>query len=351
MAWDRPSLATLIKRNQADVESEIQGVDAKVRRRNLNILAKAVSLVAHSLYGFMAFIVRQLFPGTSEGEYLDRHASFWPKGGRKEASFATGFIRLNGSVGATVDEDTVWIRSDGVEYLIDEPGTFIDTTLTLSVTASIAGQVGNAEPGTTISLSLPIDGVTSAAVVDVGGISGGADIEDDDRVNGRITDRVQNPPHGGAPNDYVQWAKEIPGVTRAWVYPLELGPGTVTVRFVRDDDATIIPDAGEVSTVQDHINEVSPVTALVNVEAPVAAPLNFTITVTPNTQAVKDAVAAELADLIKRESEPAGTLLISHIREAISLAAGEKNYVMAVPVADVTRTTGVMTVMGAITWG
>lgn len=351
MAWDRPSLATLIKRNQADVESEIQGVDAKVRRRNLNILAKAVSLVAHSLYGFIAFIVRQLFPGTAEGEYLDRHASFWLKGGRKEASFATGQIVLSGSAGAIIDEDTVLIRSDGIEYMVDEPGEFIGASLTISVTAAVAGQAGNAEAGTTLSLSQPIDGVTSAALVGDDGISGGADVEHDDRVNGRITKRVQNPPQGGARHDYEIWAEEIPGVTRSWCYGQELGDGYVTVRFVRDDDDSIIPDAGEVATVKNHIISKAPVTAKIEVFAPIPEALDFAITLTPNTQAVKNAVQAELEDLIKRESVPGGKLLISHIREAISLAAGEQNYVMTTPNADIERTTGRMTVMGNITWG
>ena len=48
-----------------------------------------------------------------------------------------------------------------------------------------------------------------------------------------------------------------------------------------------------------------------------------------------DAVEAELADLIRRESEPGGTLLVSHIREAISTSAGETDHVLTSPTADV----------------
>jgi uncharacterized phage protein gp47/JayE len=162
--------------------------------------------------------------------------------------------------------------------------------------------------------------------------------------------RIQQPPHGGADYDYVNWALEVAGVTRAWVYPMELGLGTVTVRFVRDNDASIIPDAGEVAAVYDYIEARRPVTADLTVLAPVAVPLNFSIAVTPNTAAVKAAVETELRDLLLREAEPAGTILLSHIREAISLAAGESNYTMTSPNADVTNTTGSMTTFGAITW-
>lgn len=350
MAWDRPTLATLIKRNQADIESEIQGVDAKVRRTNLNIIAKIVSLVAHTLYGFIAYCVKQIFPATSDTENLDRHASFWLTTPRNPATYATGSVVLNGSIGSVIDEGAKLIRSDGVEYESTEAGIFTGTTLTIAVEASIAGQNGNADAGTALVLSQPIDGVSLNAVVGVDGISGGTDIESDDSVKDRISNRVKNPPQGGDQDDYVTWAREVPGVTRAWLYPQELGAGTVTVRFVRDDDSSIIPDAGEVAAVQAYINSKRPVTAVVTVVAPIADPLNFQIQLTPNTPAVQAAVAAELADLIKRESIPGGTLKITHISEAISLAAGETDHVLIAPTDSVSHATGHMAVMGDITW-
>jgi uncharacterized phage protein gp47/JayE len=84
--------------------------------------------------------------------------------------------------------------------------------------------------------------------------------------------------------------------------------------------------------------------------APVAVPLNFTIFVTPNTADVKAAVTAELTDLLRREAVPGGTILLSHIREAISIATGETNHTISVPAADVAHTTGQIATMGTITW-
>ena len=49
----------------------------------------------------------------------------------------------------------------------------------------------------------------------------------------------------GDNDDYVAWATEVPGVTRAWCSPNGMGAGTVVVRFVRDDDDDPIPDSGE----------------------------------------------------------------------------------------------------------
>jgi len=163
--------------------------------------------------------------------------------------------------------------------------------------------------------------------------------------------RWRKTPQGGAAQDYVAWALEVEGVTRAWCYPEELGAGTVTVRFVRDDDASPIPDAGEVATVAAHIAALRPVTAQVTVVAPVAATLNFTIQApSPDTAAVRAAIEASLRALLRREAEPGETLLISHIREAISTATDEYDHVLVSPAANVVYTTGQMAVFGAITW-
>jgi len=198
----------------------------------------------------------------------------------------------------------------------------------------------------------PLAGVQATATA--GLLSGGADVETDDALRARLLDRIQQPPQGGAAADYIAWALAVPGVTRAWVYPGELGDGTVTVRFVRDNDgsgAAIIPDATEVATVQAYIDARRPVTAKVTVVALVAVPINFTITgLTPGTTAVQAAVSAELQDLLLREATPGGTILLSHMRAAISAAAGETDYALTSPTANVVSTTGNMSTMGTITW-
>ena len=115
------------------------------------------------------------------------------------------------------------------------------------------------------------------------------------------------------------------------------------------DDATTdgIPNAATVTTVDAYIQARRPVTADVTVAGPVASALNISINnVEPSTQAVMDAIEAELADLIRRESEPGGTLLVSHIREAISTSAGETDHELTSPVADVTVQATQITTLG-----
>lgn len=350
MAWFRPTLETLIKRNQADIESSIPGTDAKLRRSNLGVLSKIISTLAHGLYGYLAYISQQIFPDTADTQNLDRHASLWLKVPRKAASYAVGQVVFTGTNDTLIEAGTILIRADGLEYSTDADATIAAGQAIASVTALTAGQTGNAVAGTSLNLASPVAGITSLVAVHTTALTGGADEEADQDLSARVIKRIQNPPHGGSKHDYELWALEVPGVTRAWVYPQELGAGTVTVRFVRDDDASIIPDAGEVATVQAYIDDLRPTTADVSVVAPIAAPINFTIQLTPNTVAAKAAVEVELLDLISREAVPGGTILLSHIREAVSISAGETNYLMTAPAADVVNTTGYISTLGVITW-
>jgi uncharacterized phage protein gp47/JayE len=350
MPLTRPTLPQLIDRNVADIESQLTGSDARLRRSNLNVTARVVAGAAHGLYGSIDFLARQLFPDTAEKEYLERHASS-RKITRKVAVAATGPVALTGSNGSPIPAGTVLSRSDAAEFTTNAVATIAAGIATVTVTASVAGDAGNTLEGSKFTLVTPVAGVSSTGFVGTGGLVSGSDAEGDTSLRERLIARMQKAPQGGADFDYVDWALEVPGVTRAWVYPMELGEGTVTVRFMRDDDSTgAVPDGAEVATVATYIGARKPVTAGLYVLAPIANPLNLSISLTPNTAAVKAAVQAELADLIRREAIPGGTLLLSHIREAISIAAGERNYTMTTPAEDVTNGVGSITTLGVITW-
>lgn len=51
MPFNRPTLPQLIQRNITDIESRLPGRDARLRRSNLNVLAKVHAGAAHGLYG------------------------------------------------------------------------------------------------------------------------------------------------------------------------------------------------------------------------------------------------------------------------------------------------------------
>ena len=162
---------------------------------------------------------------------------------------------------------------NGVSYQTITAGTVDSSGFgTAQAVALTAGIVGNLPDGSQLSMNPVIPGITS--VICWGNMSGGVDTETDDQLRERILFRIQNPPMGGSQADYVRWARAVPGVTRAWAAP-EIGPGTMTVRFLMDDlypDNYGLPQPADVLVVTNYINLMRPVTVL---DCFVMAPILF----------------------------------------------------------------------------
>lgn len=349
MPFARPTLPELIDRVTTDISGRVTGVQSAVLRRSLlGILARSEAGAVHMLYGFLEWAARQAIIDTAEKEYLERWAAIW-KVFRKAPDFSTGSALLAGMVGSVIPGGTILQRQDGVQYRVLVGAVFTGPTVQPAVVAVDAGANGDAPAGTPLFLLSPVSGVQSTGSAATA-ISGGLDAETDPQLLNRLLKRIRQPPHGGAASDYELWALEVPGVTRAWVYPLQMGPGTVTVLFVCDGEADIIPGPSKVAEVQAYIDERRPVTAEAFVAAPVSDPLNLSVKLSPNTAAVQASVIAEVSDLIVRDSKPGSPILISRLREAVSIAAGESNNAITSPATDIAHATGHMAVPGTITF-
>lgn len=348
MAFARPTLAELVDRIQQDFVSRLALTGAVLRRSIVYVLSRVLAGAAHMLHGHLDWLARQLFADTSDRDYLLRQAGLFGVT-PTAATYAGSTVTLTGTNGSVVPAGAVLLRSDGAEYTTAADATIASGTASATVSASLAGADGTLTADLVLSFESPVSGVDSTATV-TASTQDGSDEESTEALRTRFLERLQNTPHGGATADYVAWAKEVPGVTRVWVGAGELGAGTAVVRFVRDNDADPIPASGEVTEVQAYLDEVRPVTAAVTVLAPVDAPLALTLSVTPDTSAVREAVEAELGDILVRVAEPGATLRLSQIRTAIGNAAGLTDYVLTSPAADVTHTAGEIPTLGVITW-
>ncbi len=352
MLFGIPSLKTIISRMDTDAEGRLPGAQPRLRRSLLGIAIRAVAGSIYGLYSVISKVVDYIMPDSCTGWILDRWAAIFLKVPRKSATLASGNITFTGTNGVDVPAGTAVQRADGVEFVTDALVTIAFGVASAAITANETGADYNTSAAVTLTLTAPISGINSDATVAGYGITGGADIESDDSLRSRLLDVLRNPPQGGNATDYKVWAREVTGVTRAWSYPLEGGAGNVVVRFMMDDSyGDGIPLAGDVTTVQDYIEPLHPASAILTVVAPVAVALDFTLHVDPNSKpVVKNAVTAELADMILRDSQPGGTILLSHISEAISRATGEVDHTITAPAGDTNYTTNQIAVMGAITW-
>lgn len=343
MSFERPALKKIVERIESDLRARL--TSPQLRRSDAVVYARVLGAVSHALHGHIEWISKQLFFDTAESEFLDRWASIFGLS-RKPASKAIG------SVTFTFADKPVEVPI-GTILQSDLGSRFKTTTPVIEQVSYIealeSGTFSNLEEGEKLFLTSPIAGVKS--VCESRGVSGGVESESDDDLRERLLLRVREPPHGGTKEDYVAWALEVEGVTRAWAFPKEDGLGSVTVRFVCDDLQNIVPTQDVVLKVKAHIDSVRPVTARVKVSSVQTEKTNFTISnLRPDDQSVKERVKEELTALFMREGEPGGRIYLSHIRAAISAALGEEDHTLISPTADIVPRTGVLPVVGDITW-
>jgi uncharacterized phage protein gp47/JayE len=214
-----------------------------------------------------------------------------------------------------------------------------------------AGTVGNLEPEDTMGFLVPPPGVDGSATVVV--MDGGTDTETDDELRTRILRRIQQPPMGGDQTDYEAWALAVPGVTRAWSSPNEMGIGTVTVRFLMDDLRASDdgwPTSGDVQTVAGYIDTVRPVTVKdCYVVAPIKQFMDVTIqNLVPNTTEAQGEIELSLQNMLKVKAAPGQTIYASWISYAIMNAPSVVSFNLVTDTDFVMANPGSMAVLRTI---
>ncbi len=355
MPFTRPSLAELVTRIGGDLRGGLEVAGPILRRAMADVLSAVWAGATHTLYGYLDWLARQLFATTAEREAVLEEAGMYgitPTA----ATYAAGDVIATGTDGSSILAETI-IRLDAVTaYRVVTGQVIASGVATLPVEALLAGAAANLPEDATLTFENPILGVDpTVTVTGSDGIDGGVEEEGTEEVRARLLLRKREPPEGGADQDYEGWALEVPGVTRAWVYPVELGPGTVVVRFVIDGRPDIFPDGGEVADVQAKLEAERPITAEVTAAAPTELTVAFTIELDPDNADTRAAVEAELRDLFRRDGEPGdgvarGTIKLSKIRTAIGIAEDVEDYTLTVPAADVVPAVGELATVGVITW-
>lgn len=145
-----------------------------------------------------------------------------------------GAIAATGGVGPVTGTGGVEVLS-GQQLVADDGVTIFELVGNVTIPASgsfravTKGEAGNLEASETLTWLTPPTGC-AATVVLSSPLTGGEDIETIDHLFGRLRDRWQAPPKGGANIDYKEWCEAMDGVDEAFVYPLR--GGTTTVHIV-----------------------------------------------------------------------------------------------------------------------
>lgn len=381
-----PQVAELRQRWRAAFKAEA-GLDAATPFNNVKVTADVMAGGQSEDFGRLDYIGQQAFVLTADRPYLIRHAEQYGLRVRPAAA-AAGYVTVTSTdaiaipVGATLTRSDGWIYSASEAVSLAGAGTTNVAVVAVSnppINASGAlsaptldgtGQTGNTEAGTDLVIGSQVTGAgaaTALAEAGPGGIIGGLDVEGTEDLRQRLLFRLRNPPHGGNAADYVLWASTVPGVTRVFVERIWRGPGTVRVFPIFDTTFSGgVPDDVRVQSVANTLSTLQPAVAIVTTAVATAQIIDITISgLDPDTNDVRNAVIAELADAFLRLGRVSGsdqvlpslpylawpfTFSLSWIWQAVANASGERRHKITSPADDIVIAQGAIPVLGSVSF-
>jgi uncharacterized phage protein gp47/JayE len=355
MPWQTPTLKTVRSTVRDYVAAMLPGSDANVPNSVLRVLSDCMGALCHLTLQYVDWLALQLLPDTAETEWLDRHGHIWlvnsdGSTGRKLATLASGTANFEGTQGTVVPAATQLGYATGISYQTTTDITIGVGPSPAPIQALDAGSAGNLDAGVQLSLQTAVIGVSKVTVVT---LEGGTDDETDDELRARILKRIREPPMGGDATDYEQWALAVPGVTRAWCAPQEMGIGTCSVRFMMDDlraDNDGFPLPEDVDAVQTYLNQVRPVTVKqCYALAPLKQPIDFGIVnLNPDNESIRGAIEASIQAMLFQVNSPGQTIYAAWKYAAVMNAAGVVSFDMTSCADDVMPDGGHMATLGDI---
>ena len=283
--------------------------------------------------------IKEMFPFYASGHWLDLHGA--NRGiVRKEAVAAQGAVTVTGTAGTAIPAQTsLFTGATGdhaaVEFLTDKAAV-IDTTgtVTIPITAAVAGISGNVAAETIILTGNMIAGIT--AVNNQEATYGGMEEESDEALRARIItyDQNQGVSFVGSMADYKRWALEVEGVGAVTVIPPTDATGKIQLLLV--DGKGDLATQKLCTSVYNHImspnqpeQRLAPINALLEVKAPTALTVNIEGTIVID-DSLTVAEAKEIFSGLLKEIYPAavesGVLKYSQVVGLLLQIPGVSDY-------------------------
>jgi uncharacterized phage protein gp47/JayE len=357
MPWSTPTLREVRSLVRDSIHGSLPGSDATIPNSVLRVMSDTQGALCFLTLEYVDWLSLQLLPDTAETEWLDRHGDIWLVNadgttGRKQATMATGTVAATGLNGSVIPAGALMgTGAQNATYQVTAQTIVGSGPTIVPVTALDPGTVGNLQPEDSLAFLAPPPGVDGTATVIT--VDGGADTETDEELRTRILRRIQQPPMGGDKNDYEAWALAVPGVTRAWASPNEMGIGTVTTRFLMDDLRASDdgwPTQSDINTVADYIDKMRPVTMKdCFVVAPIKQFLDITIAnLVPNTVECQAEIELSVQNMLKVKAAPGQTIFASWINYAIMNAPSVVSFNLITDTDFVMNNPGSMAVLETI---
>ena len=314
-------------------------IDLSAGNHAWNMTRPTALAMAEMCEAIIPRVLQQIIPGWSYGTYLDGHAKSRNMP-RREATPATGEITITGKAGLVIPTGSLFSTAavndePSVDYATTVSATIpAEGSVTIPVTCTKSGIVGNTPENTIVLVSSKLTGIT--AVTNAAPITGGTEEESDESLQARIdeADRSQGNSYTGCPADYKRWATSVAGVGEATIISAQDDSGLVRIILTDSNGApatTNLCDAvyNYIMRPDEPDKRMAPIGASLAVSPPDTITISIKATVelkdTATIEAVKTAYAARLAEYLP-EAFSDGEIKYSRVWACLASTAGVNDF-------------------------
>lgn len=204
--------------------------------------------------------LQNAFIENATGEWLDKKVKEQDIY-RKSATKAGGIVLVKGNPGAVIKKGDK-VASDTVNFVFTEDNV-IDSSgeIIVNVECEIAGTIGNVNEQTIKYFPVTLEGLT--AVSNSSSFKNGYNTETDAELRQRYYDKIRTPSTSGNKYHYINWAKEITGISDVKAYPRWNGINSIKLVLLSSNRTA--PQSSKIQEVIDYIEDRRPIGADVTV--------------------------------------------------------------------------------------
>ena len=217
-----PATQDLVTLYRAYIEARLNQTTPASDKAYNTVLAVAMSMATTALFKYAVDRDLARLAQTATGADLDFLGAEYGTP-RNQAVAWQGTVTLTGTNATVIPAGWIFIAAgSGALYTNNASGTIALGTVTLTLTAQLAGASGNLSGGATFTLQSQIAGATGTPTVASTTVTG-TDTETDDAYRVRVLSVQQSQGGGGNASDYRIWSQTVAGVVKAYPYA---GPPT-----------------------------------------------------------------------------------------------------------------------------
>ena len=322
------SLQDIVRIVENSLAIQFYGQSSVLRKSVLKVLAHVVGGALYMLVLLAKRIWKNRFVTTCDVSALDGFGLEYGVPHKVPLqSSGTAIVTLESGVDSlTIPQGTVLVNEEtNIEYEVPNEVLVDSEHVGIPVVAVDVGADCDLGPGVTLAFrNGGVAGVESVVTETIsGGVAEAVEIDGEVKIWGelaeeyrsRLINRIQNPVHGGASNDYQLWSTRFSFVTDAFVFPNQPETNAVSVALANYNSANITPTSDQIEEVSNYITDDvrRPVTARVRVFGVTPVIVEMTAYVSPYNQYVRESVTAAIKQYL-RKMKPGSVLDFETLR-------------------------------------